>query len=1135
MPAYATPLILHPPADMLEKHPDIRRAAQDLSRQYAAHKMLVTDEQLQSLGSALWQCLEADAELHAAKQQAGTLPLPLMIKTDDPALQVLPWESLHHPEHGFLGRENGFALSRCAATPPTLPALQKGPLRVLLFTSLPNDVDAEKARIDTENEQAQVLEALNPHVQQGTIELDVPDTGDFAKFQRLLQTGNYALVFLSGHGTFHFEPLSDEPPYAVFQFEDAQGHSRFVRDVDIAKSFIHSGVQCVVLSACESSKSHASADLHTGLAQRLAAQGVPHVVGMRESVLDRAGILFSRAFCDAIARRERVDGAVQAGRAAITQPLRDATWRDGESHPCSTLSLGQWTLPQLLSHAPERALIDWDFVAQPMQAQAQYSRVLNIAGIPVPELYIGRRQERHHLLQALQQQPQLLITGAGGQGKTALLAYLAQRLEAQGYHLYAYCAREDHAWEDFLFQAQISLEPDLASQYNSQLPLCDTPQKHAQLFLTLLSKQHDKILLILDNLESLQAPDSHALQHDTVAAWIASAQRLRIPLLLTSRWCLPDWPLAHHALQPATYGDFLRYVQQRGLVLAREHLRQVYTVLGGNFRGLEFFAKASPHLDTDQQKAFLARLDNAQQELQTDMAIALVYSHLPAEAQSLLAKLSAYSSPVLFDGAQKLCGDWSYEQVHAALSALLAVSLLDNNTEQAPHYQCAPQVSDWLHAQGLRPALPTYQLAAEYQQFVFEHHHKTLDQALNTHQALQAAQAFEAARVFAMDHLVEYFLRKGLYHPFVQDWLPDLLKAETPKLQGDVLNQAGRVYYYIGDYDTALDFLQRSLAIRQDIGDKSGEGTTLNNISQIFKARGDYDSALDFLQRSLAIQQDIGEKSGEGTTLNNMATIAHARGDYDSALDYLQRALAIQQDIGDQSGEGTTLNNMSQIFQARGDYDSALDYLQRALVIAQDIGDKSSEGRALNNISQIFKARGDYDSALDFLQRSLIIFQDIGNQSAEGTTLNNISQIYDARGDYDSALDYLQRALMIAQDIGDQSGEGTTLNNISLIFKARGDYDSALDFLQRSLAIRQDIGDGAGVCGGLINWGVMLFEQGSQQEGLARMTQAYVLAKRIGYAQVLQALESIGKQLGGKTGLDVWEQLAAQRDEEGAA
>ncbi|MCP4695905.1 MAG: tetratricopeptide repeat protein, partial [Gammaproteobacteria bacterium] len=108
------------------------------------------------------------------------------------------------------------------------------------------------------------------------------------------------------------------------------------------------------------------------------------------------------------------------------------------------------------------------------------------------------------------------------------------------------------------------------------------------------------------------------------------------------------------------------------------------------------------------------------------------------------------------------------------------------------------------------------------------------------------------------------------------------------------------------------------------------------------------------------------------------------------------------------------------------------------------------------------------------------------------------------------------------------SGEGVTLNNISQIYEARGYYDTAVDYLRKSLAIRQDIGDGAGMCIGLINMGAILFKQGKQEDGLASMTQGYVIAKQIGSAQALKGLESLGKQLGGN-GLAFWEERLAAR------
>ncbi|MBX3059228.1 MAG: tetratricopeptide repeat protein [Anaerolineae bacterium] len=152
--------------------------------------------------------------------------------------------------------------------------------------------------------------------------------------------------------------------------------------------------------------------------------------------------------------------------------------------------------------------------------------------------------------------------------------------------------------------------------------------------------------------------------------------------------------------------------------------------------------------------------------------------------------------------------------------------------------------------------------------------------------------------------------------------------------------------------DTALRYLEQSLHISQEIGDKSGMGTTLNNISGLYWARGDYDTALRYLEQSLQISQEIGDKSGMGATLNNISQIFKARGDYDTALRYLEQSLHISQEIGDKSGMGATLNNISQLKARRPLSTAPALPGTQSLHISQEIGDKSGiSNYPFNNIS----------------------------------------------------------------------------------------------------------------------------------------------------------------------------------------
>ncbi|WXU00844.1 MAG: Photosystem I assembly protein Ycf3 [Catillopecten margaritatus gill symbiont] len=316
--------------------------------------------------------------------------------------------------------------------------------------------------------------------------------------------------------------------------------------------------------------------------------------------------------------------------------------------------------------------------------------------------------------------------------------------------------------------------------------------------------------------------------------------------------------------------------------------------------------------------------------------------------------------------------------------------------------------------------------------------------------------------------------------------------------EGATLNNISQIYNARGDYETALKYLEQSLEIRQEIGDRAGEGTTLNNISQIYNARGDYETALKYLEQSLEIRQEIGDRAGEGATLNNISQIYNARGNYETALKYLEQSLEIMQEIGDRAGEGTTLNNISQIYNARGDYETALKYLEQSLEIRQEIGDKAGEGATLNNISTIYNARGDYETALKYLEQSLEIRQEIGDRAGEGTTLNNISQIYKARGNYETALKYLEQSLEIMQEIGDRAGEGATLNNISQIYKVRGNYEIALKYLEQSLEIRQEIGDRAGEGATLNNISQIYNARGDYETALKYLEQSLEITQEIG-------------------------------------
>ena len=1201
MPRHVHPLpfIIQPPDDLVRQRPDLRRGSHALSLKYAG-RQVVTEADLQAMGSALWGALPPNVHeaFDAAHAGAGAAILSVIIESDAADAQALPWETLYHPALGFIGKHAGLTLTRRIRQHPerTLSPelvegakrqlkepLDKGPLRVLLFTSLPDDVNPETGRLNVEEEQAQVQEALLPWISKGLAQLEMPDDGRFATLQDWLKRFQPHVLFLSGHGNFHHEPHTGEAPYGEFFFESETGNGQKIKEHEIAQALVGMGVQAVVLSACESSKA-ASDALTNGLAQRLSALGIPHVIGMRESILDRAGIQFARALCDELARRERMDIALQAARIAIQTPLKDISRREAGMGAAEELSLGQWCLPMLLSANPHQPLIDWDFPPQASDARVFNQRLDTVS---LPARFVGRRAEmrryKSDLLNGKLQK--LLITGPGGQGKTSLAGKLALDLQKQGWRVFAWSARPENQWQDFERDLALALDEARVNKYERFRLGSENGAQRARYLLSLLLEQFDgRVVFFFDNLESLQDLETLALQDALVDVWLNAAQsNAGVILLATSRWRWPAWDGELLTLSHANYGDFLQMAQQlarRGQLQTaflekRERLRKVYDVLGGNSRGLEFFAAATLELERAEEEAFLDRLAETKSDLQANMAIEMIYAHLPPTAKTFLARLPAHYAPAPAEGLLKLGLDLA-DDPRPLLERLLAVSLLEAQSEPAwevIEYQCAPLVTDWLREQNLADADPRWLNAvADYHVYLFNNERYIVSQAIVTHHALRRAGRHDEADRLTLDAIVGPLTMAGFYATLLTEWLPRICGSENLQTRGEALGQTGRLLIHTGDYEVALDYLQQSLTLIQQIGDKAGEGTTLNNISTLYHAQGDYETALAYLKQSLTIWQQIGDKAGEGTTLNNLSQIYDAQGDYATALMCLKQSLAIQQQIGDIKGESVTLNNISQILQVQGDYETALEYSKRDLAICQQIGDKAGEGATLNNISQIYDAQGDYATALGYLKQSLTIRQQIGDKAGEGTTLSNIGSIYHAQGDYATALAYLKQALAImqqigniqgesvilnnlsqifkaqddyemaleyskrdlaiCQQIGDKAGEGTTLNNISALYHAQGDYETALAYLKQSLVIRQQIGDRAGLCTTLFNMGHIHAQNNQMQEAAGAWVTSYMIAKQINLAQGLQALADLAPQLGMPEGLAGWEALAQRMQSE---
>lgn len=278
------------------------------------------DKLVKRLGKKLYEALfpnQINARFHAtiASTQANEYSVRLRLIFQSPELAALPWEFLYDEgTNTFLANNKQTVLSRYIDVPLQKRDIKAAkanlPLKILLVISSPSDL----ANLDATGEENLIREALKKHIEKGLIELDVLKEATTRKIRRKLDEKAYNVFHFIGHGSFE-----NNKGHIVLVDED--GKSKLLDDERFASFFLGDRtVGLIVLNCCQGATVSAN-QAFAGAAPNLVQKGIPAVVAMQYTILDRTAKLFADEFYSYLAIGNPVDTAIQKTRNAISQDV----------------------------------------------------------------------------------------------------------------------------------------------------------------------------------------------------------------------------------------------------------------------------------------------------------------------------------------------------------------------------------------------------------------------------------------------------------------------------------------------------------------------------------------------------------------------------------------------------------------------------------------------------------------------------------------------------------------------------------------------------------------------------------------------------------------------------------------------
>ncbi|XP_020630125.1 G-protein-signaling modulator 2-like [Orbicella faveolata] len=306
--------------------------------------------------------------------------------------------------------------------------------------------------------------------------------------------------------------------------------------------------------------------------------------------------------------------------------------------------------------------------------------------------------------------------------------------------------------------------------------------------------------------------------------------------------------------------------------------------------------------------------------------------------------------------------------------------------------------------------------------------------------------------------------------------------TEDLKTLSAVYSQLGNAYFYLQEYEKALEFHRHDLTLARTLGDKVGEAKASGNLGNTLKVLGKFDEAIVCCTRHLDISRELGDKIGEARALYNLGNVYHAKGKHfgrnfhqdpgefpeevrsalERAIEFYEANLAIVKELGDRGAQGRACGNLGNTHYLLGNFELAIMFHEERLAIAEEFNDKPAERRACSNLGNAHVFLGEFEVAAEYYKRTLAISRELGDRAIEAQACYSLGNTYTLLRDYREAVEFHSRHLEIAQELGDRVGEGRACWSLGNAHTALGNHETALDFAQKHLEISKEVGDRTG-------------------------------------------------------------------------
>ncbi|MDP2807016.1 MAG: tetratricopeptide repeat protein, partial [bacterium] len=199
----------------------------------------------------------------------------------------------------------------------------------------------------------------------------------------------------------------------------------------------------------------------------------------------------------------------------------------------------------------------------------------------------------------------------------------------------------------------------------------------------------------------------------------------------------------------------------------------------------------------------------------------------------------------------------------------------------------------------------------------------------------------------------------------------------------------------------AMEHYEKSLRIKEEIGDRRGQAYSRNSIGNIHYARGDYALALEHLTRSLDIQKEMGFKTIRCET---MCEIAKAR------IHLVRSAVSARHSAFRHAGVADS-PQVGQLSQAPAlSRAEAKEDIAEGLAISKELKSVADEARCHTAYGLLYSESREFGQAGEHYEKAINLYAELKQKNELAHACLDYGKMLKASGDNERAREKLAKA-----------------------------------------------------------------------------------------------------------------------------